>query len=530
MTLAIRNTISPPFTGTIGDRLTCEAPVHADDIAGVRLAWCGGIEVPDGTDAGAYLARLYATKGIEFPKEITGNFAIAGYDPSTRRPFLIRDAAGTIPLYYTRGSNGEIRFSTVLRDLINTGDRHGLNPEALLDFLTFFWSLRDKTFFKGIHGVPQGTALVDGECRQWYSFEHGPEKRDGDYWRETVVEALRHAAGRSLGARVGCHLSGGIDSSVITVLVNELLGKPPETFAASFPDYPEYDESPYGQLVAENIGAPFHRATVAADDFRERFSEMVRAVEEPKCHPPVFARFMLEECSRRYGCSRIITGRGADELFTGYDSHRAGQLINHRARRTVFSAEQRGLLLRPEFLREQAYSPEDEYDSVFAQSHEDAPLARVLKLDFHGLLNNWLALDFKISSHFGGEIVHPFLDREVMDLALRIPLELKCPGDDPKRLLKDAVRRLLPDSLLSRKKVGFRTPMSEMLRAGLEPYARDVLHEDASPFFDWFDPAGVRSVVDSHFSGQRNWGWQVWALMCVREWCRLFVENSGYGR
>jgi len=88
------------------------------------------------------------------------------------------------------------------------------------------------------------------------------------------------------------------------------------------------------------------------------------------------------------------------------------------------------------------------------------------------------------------------------------------------------VANMLPQSVLTRKKVGFRTPMGEMFRDGLEPFVRDSFKERNSAFWNIFEPAAVNALIEEHFAEKRNWGWQLWAMLCVKEWCRRFIDST----
>jgi len=454
---------------------------------------------------------------------------VAICDMQDRRTLLARDRAGTVPLYYARGENGQLLFGTHIRDLLPRLGSVELEPAALLDYLTFLWSLEGKTFFSGVKLVPPGSVYNNGQIEQYFTFEHcQPEMRNERQWCESIVAVLTEAVSDVVQPRLGSHLSGGVDSSAMAVLVARVAGSPARAFVATFPDYPEYDEAPYAQMVADEIGAELIRVAARPEHLSETLSDVILAAEEPKCHPPVFPRYFLESAAARAGCRVMVSGRGADELFTGYDWHKEDCLANQLARRTVFGRRERAALVRPEFLGKTDYDPERAYARVLAACPGSAPLERVMALDFYTLMANWLVLDYKLSARFGIEPAAPFLDRRVIDLALSIPPEVKRRDNKPKALLKEAFTGLVPQDVIDRKKVGFRTPMGEMLRDGLEGFIRDTLCEDTGFFWEVFTPAGVGGLVDQHFAGERNLGWQIWALLCVREWCRLFIDTGGW--
>ncbi|MDX9973676.1 MAG: asparagine synthase-related protein [FCB group bacterium] len=499
---------------------------HVDPLRGTTVAWEGRILLPPGHETGSYLCNCYSEHGVGFAARLRGRFAIALHDPSANEVLLARDAGGTVPLYYANAADGRLVFGSRIEEVLSRTGPASLNPAALIDFLTFFWTLEGETFFRGVQLLPAATVYRGGRLDNFFPFEHRPESRSEDAWCEAIVDTLRTVLREGTVPEAACHLSGGIDSSLMVVMLTALNKRAPQSFVAKFPKYEAYDESPYAQMVAESVGSELNRTVVEPSLFPHALYELLKAIEEPKCHPPVFPRYLLEDAASKKGCVQMVTGRGADELFTGYDSHLRASLDDHRKRRTQFDAELRGRVLRPEFIRAADYEPEAAYDALYDTCRGGTTLERVLALDARTLLANWLVIDYKMGARFGIESVAPFMDRRVMDLALRIPIEVKCPDDRPKALLKRAAEPLLPHEVIHRKKVGFRTPMGEMFREGLEGFVREMLGPGDSSYWDVFEPAGVSALVEEHFAGTRNLGWQLWALLCCRAWFDLYIDGK----
>ncbi|MBI4559419.1 MAG: hypothetical protein HY706_17670 [Candidatus Hydrogenedentes bacterium] len=515
--------------GSVNASIQGEGCQYTDPAGRVAVLWSGRIAFGSALsdeETGRRILQLYAEHGLQFPKHLPGRFALALHDSDHQRTLLARDAAGLEPLYYASVSDGRLIFGSTICDVLPELGLVTLNPAALLDYLAFFWSLDDKTFFQGVHLLPQGTVYCNGRTERYSEFEPAPEERSVAEWSEAILEALTNATNAVRSEAMGCHLSGGIDSSLLTVLLGQDRAVPPPAFVAAFPEYPDHDEARFGRIVARRLGVELVEIAPKPSELPEVFSDMIRTIEEPKCHPPVFPRFLLETTAAGRGLRTMVGGRGADELFTGYEWHRDAALARHREVRTVFNAEQRARLLRPEFLAEVDYGPEAAYEQVLEDCPSSTPLEKILALDFRTLLANWLVLDYKISRRFGIQPAAPFLDRRVIELALRIPAELKRLNGEPKGLLKSAVVHLLPAEVLDRRKVGFRTPFGEMLRAGLENFVRESLHEDSSAFWSVFNPEGVSQLVKDHFRGDSNQGWQIWAVLCIREWFRQFLDGK----
>lgn len=513
--------------GEISDKLSCPNDFFSHEETGVSIAWTGHIGETRKLAAPPpqQIFELYERHGADFVRHLPGSFAVALHDPRKSQWFLARDRAGTIPLYYTRTSSGSLFFSTTIRPLLFHVDSVELHGPALVDFLTHLWALDGKTFFKGIKLLAQGAVLTAQGERRYFSLEHKTESRSEEEWRQAILETFDACIRDAATPAAACHLSGGIDSSLVAEALSRLTGQPAAAYCVSFPDYPAYDETPFARIAATRVGANLHEVPVRPADFPKTLPTLLRVIEEPKCHPPVFTRFILEAATRAGGHDTVLTGRGADELFTGYDAHRKENLRDHRQRRTIFDATQRTALIQPDFASTFEYDVRGAYDQVFDSCPGQQPLEQIMAFDFQTLMANWMVLDYKISAHHEAQCIAPFLDQRMIDLALSIPLAVKCPGDSPKALLRDTVRGRLPEEIVTREKVGFRTPMGEMMRDGLEEYIRDTLQPDQSACWDYLNPKGVQSIVREHFSGQRNLGWQIWGLLSFKEWCKAFLDT-----
>lgn len=503
---------------------------YRDTASDTVVSWSGHPCLERREAAGDDLADAYLRAGVQFASKITGPFAIHIHRPADDVNVLARDPMGCVPLYFSESpEDGSLACADRIAPLVSDRSKRALHPPALLDFLAFMWPVDGKTFFDGVRLVPPGTVMAfrSGSTPETFSCPIGTPPQDRLDKQSLLVqirETLETAVVQAIRTDTGCHLSGGVDSSVVTVLAaGHAIPKPP-AFVAAFPEYSADDESPFAQLAADRAGVELHRSYARPEDLPRVFNDMMQTIEEPKCHPPVFPRFLLEAVAARHGCRNLLSGRGADELFTGYDWHNDAQLVEHRARRTVFSREARARLLRADFLRAADYDPETAYEEVFAACGGETLLERILEFDRKTILANWLILDHKISRRFGIEPVSPFLDARVAKLACSIPVDLRREDGRPKALLKQAVRGLIPDEVIDRKKFGFRTPFGEMLRNGLEAFVRSELATDTSAFWEVFEPSGVHALVDNHFSGRHNFGWQLWAVMGIREWFRVNVD------
>jgi asparagine synthase (glutamine-hydrolysing) len=374
---------------------------------------------------------------------------------------------------------------------------------------------------------------------------------------------------------LGMFLSGGIDSSAIAALMARLIDRPLQTFSVAFKDR-AFNELEYARQVAEAIHADAHEIVIDDRDFFGALPTLVWHEDEPIAHPSSVPLFFVSALARQH-VTVVLTGEGSDELLAGYGKYlraawnwRAGtvyeRLVPASMRATIASGlvprlpsklgryarrsflamdrspesmffdnfasirlvDQRGLLSAPGrdgATRAQAYGA--------SMAHFETPnggstlLDRLLYADIKTYLVELLMKQDQMSMAASIESRVPFLDHKLVEFAAQLPDAWKLSGLTTKRVLREAMKGLLPDSILNRPKMGFPVPFAQWTRDGWNDVVRDVLLDRRARERGIIDPAAVDALLRDHAAGRTAGGDRLWSLFNLELWYRTFVDKQG---
>ncbi len=483
---------------------------------GSIVVWSGEL-YPDVDDWGERIYELYRAKGGDFPLYLDGEFAIVIWDAQTRRTVVTRDPVGVVPLYECEWGDS-LLVSDHIDGLLALGYEAEINWKAVADFFCFFWTLGDKTFFRGVRRFPAGTVSCGGRRHRYWSYVQEGTVTDIDSAVRGVRASLENAVEKRLvvDQEVGCHLSGGVDSSVLAILLSNRCRESLHTLSVRVDggnDETQWVEKMLAQLEGDHTWIePDAKEVIRAVPI------IARILGEPMCYPSVLSRYFLDE---RTSVSRIFNGRGVDELFSGYMWHLPPHLDNHLGRRTVF---QRDAILRilPS-LEDLGYDPVEAYMDLYQEFPAYGALERTLHVDYHTLLRSWLAVEYSCSRAFKHVALMPALDMDVVNLAASIDSRHKANEQEAKMVFKRAFADLLPGEILSRTKVGLNMPFAAILRGGGAETARAWIWGAEEADFPEMDLDFVREMFLRHLRGEVEWGWQFWAILLFMHWKRLYI-------
>ena len=462
-----------------------------------------------------------------------------------------------------------------------------LNPEALHQFLTFLWSPDPNTLFDGIKTVPPAHLLHfkhdEIKLEQWWdvSFTHIEEGRNEAWWRERTLETLDKVVRMEMVSDVplGSFLSGGIDSSGITALMQRHVnGQRISTYTVGIESQDlRYDIIPddvrWARRVNEQLQTDYHEIMLQPS-VAELLPKLVYHMEEPPIDMAI-PSYLISRAARET-LTVMLSGMGGDEVFAGYPRQMAmkiasafdpvPQLLRRPLMKTVAGALPGGLpgkFTAPlrnakKFARSAALDFEDRYlgygtyfsddmkrrlytdewraitrdydayaahRAYFARVSDAAPLNRLLYVDLKTFLPclNLMTTD-KTSMAANLEVRVPFLNREMIEMAARMPPRLKLHGLKRKYVLKRALEGVLPHDVIWRRKAGFGAPIRSWLRGPLKPLISDLLSEDAVKRRGLFRPNEVKHVVNANFSGREDYNLQVFQLLGLELWHRTFID------
>lgn len=483
---------------------------------GSIVVWSGQL-YPDADDWGERIYELYRAKGLDFPLYLDGEFAIVIYDAQTRRTIVTRDPVGVVPLYECELGDA-LLVSDHIDGLLALGYEAEVNWEAVADFFRFFWTLGDKTFFQGVRRFPAGTVSCGGRRNKYWSYIQEGTLADIESAARELRASLENAVEKRLvvDQEVGCHLSGGVDSSVLAMLLSDKCRELLRTLSIRVDG--GNDETQWVERMLAELRSDHTWIQPRAKEVIWAVPKIAGILGEPMCYPSVLSRYFLDE---RTSLLRIFNGRGVDELFSGYTWHLPPHLDNHLTRRTVF---QRDTILRIlPCLEDLGYDPVEVYMDLYQEFPAYGPLERTLHVDYHTLLRSWLAVEYYCSRAFQHVALMPVLDTDVVNLAAGINSRHKASEQEAKIVFRRAFADLLPGEILSRNKVGLNMPFSAILRGEAAETARAWVWGAEKGDFPEMELGFVREMFLKHLRGEVEWGWQFWAILLYMHWKRLYI-------
>jgi asparagine synthase (glutamine-hydrolysing) len=437
------------------------------------------------------ILKAYAEWGPRCVERFYGMFAFAIWERDSGRVVLARDRLGIKPLYYAE-LPGRLRFASTLPALLAAGGIDtNIDPAALHHYMSWHAVVpAPRTIIKGVRKLAPATICTiepDGRRREeiYWSIAVGPRAEDRNFkeadWREAIRVTLSKAVERRRVADVpvGVLLSGGLDSSILVAMLAELGQNDLKTFSVGFEKVGdvEGDEFRYSDLIAQRFGTDHHRIKVDSSRAIDALPGMVAAMSEPMMSHDAIGFYVLSQEVAKY-VKVAQSGQGADEIFGGYHWYQALMRSNDATEdyaRVYFDRDhaEMGEALAPALMNGD-YSREF-VDEFFRNCRSSSPVDKTLQIDTQIMLvDDPVKRVDNMAMAWGLETRVPFLDHEVVELAARVPAELKV-RDGGKYILKEASRGLVPDEVIDRPKGYFPVPALKYIRGAFLDFVRDVL-------------------------------------------------------
>ena len=530
------------------------------------------------------IVHAYEEWGDDCVKRFRGMFAFALWDAPKRRLLLVRDRLGVKPLYWALVNN-RLLFASEIKAILESGLIEARpNERVIPEVLATRYTSNTETMFQGIYKLLPAHRLVfeDGRVtttQYWDLPADGPDPAYERLPERDLVAKFRSLLQESVRLRLmsdvpfGMFLSGGIDSSAVLALMTKEINRPVETFSVAFADR-AFSELEYARQAARAVGANAHEVVIDDADFFGALPRLVWHEDEPIAHPSSVPLHFVSELARKH-VKVVLTGEGSDELLAGYGKY-PRSLLNWKAagiyerfvpaavRTSVASSlvprlparlgrvAQRSFLAVPRDpgamffdtfagmpLRLQrellagrvsaaaanAYAPSLEY---FERTHARAGVLNgLLYTDIKTYLVELLMKQDQMSMSASVESRVPFLDHMLVQFAARLPERMKLDGFTTKRILRQAMKGVVPDSILSRPKMGFPVPFAQWIRGPWNGVMREVLLDRRTRERGLINPQAVEALLDGHRDGARTGGDAIWALVNLELWYRTFIDGDG---
>lgn len=523
---------------------------------------------------------------------LVGMFAIAWYDRRNGRLTLIRDRLGKKPLYF--GTVGDtLFFGSQPKSFFQHPDwKPEVDRSSVAAFMRYGYLPAPRSIYRGLEILrPAERVDIEGGCiaaRGLYwdvrklaaAAQSKPHQLSDAEAKGELETRMREAVRQRLVSDVplGAFLSGGIDSSTITALMQKESSRPVKTFSIGF-DEAEYDESKHAAAIAKHLGTEHHELVVRPADALDVIPRMAEYYDEPFADASQVPTYLLCKLTRQH-VTVALSGDGGDELLAGYSRYRIANEIL-AGTRTIPRA------LRPAAARFIERMPDTVWQNLeplVPKRYGSSPLAqRVRKLAdlldlgaeervFQGIVGQWpepnrlvpgahheddpiwtgaLAAELpdptrrfqmldtltylpdnilvkvdRASMAVALEARVPLLDHRVVEFTLGLPGHMLMRNGETKWLLRQVLYDHVPRALLDRPKTGFMMPIDQWLRGPLRDWAEELLDEKQLEADGILDPKLIRDTWAQHLSGQINWQYRLWCILMFQAWKQRWMDGG----
>jgi len=519
--------------------------------------------------------NAWAEWGSESVLKFNGMFAFAIWDKEELQLTLVRDRYGIKPLYYTRQGNCILFGSEIKAILAHPSYQTDLDRCALLEYFTFQNIFTDRTLFKDVSLLPAGSILTinvaqksaSSPSRYWdFHFHETDQVLSETEYIEEFDKLFRQAVNRQLvsDVEVGAYLSGGMDSGSITAVAAQHLPYI-KTFTCGF-DLSSasglelgFDEREMAEAMSYLFKTEHYEMVLKAGDMERAMNKLVYYLEDLRVGQS-YPNYYMAQLASKF-TKVVLAGTGGDELFGGYPWRYYRVVVNNNFEEYIDKYYLHWQRLIPNREIKKVFQPiwddvkdiwtRDIFRDVFAD-HADK-LAKPEDYINHSLyfesktfLHGLLLVDDKLSMAHSLETRVPFLDNDLVDFAMRLPVRYKLgnlknitrinenePGDkiskyfqktrDGKLLVRKVMSRYIPEEVTTGEKKGFSGPDASWFKGDSIEYVRKTIMHNNARIYEYLNPNEVKRLVNDHINGKQNSRLLIWSLLSFENWCKNFL-------
>ena len=522
------------------------------------------------------IIALYQEYGFKCLEHLRGMFALGIWDNARQTLFLARDRIGKKPLFYFHNGQTFIFASEIKCLLEYPGIDRQVDFEALYDYFKYMYVPDPKTIYKGIRKLPPGHFLVysrEGTRVEEYwdiSFSH-KKILDEQQAAEELLALLEQCVRiRQISdVPLGAFLSGGIDSSGVVALMARQQARPVTTCSIGF-DEQAFNETAFARVIAEKYQTDHHEFTVR-QNAEKILPKLVYHFDEPFADASAVPTYYVSKLARSK-VTVALSGDGGDENFAGYEKYHIDDIENRfrnllpaLLRNTLFPPLSRFLyrmhsvqlqkgatllaalsrspdygfyltntdfhddlwksVINDDTRRAVAdYDPFDVTRHYYWKADTDNHLARILYTDLKTYLPGGILVKVdRMSMANSLEVRAPILDHRIVEFAASLPEGFKYRHGEKKYILKQAFKKILPDEIMYRPKMGFSIPLSTWFRGELKTFAHKNLTGEESGLKHFFNQSALLRIWEDHQTGKRDYSNVLWRLLLFELWFQEFL-------
>ncbi len=518
-----------------------------------------------------------AEYGTTFFEKLDGMFAVAAWHKPTKTLWLSRDRFGVKPLYYFQ-QNGVLLFASEIKAFLkHPAFKVEVNLSALNEYFTFQNVFTFNTLFAGVTMLPPANTVkvnVDTPLlhNSWWDYDFSEPDNNISFEEATeeTERLLTKAVSKQMVADVpvGSYLSGGMDSGSLSVLASKHVGRL-YTFTAGF-EMSEvqgveagYDERIDAELTANFIKSEHYEQVLNAGDIKFALPKLVWHLEDLRVGMS-YPSYYISRLASKF-VKVCLQGTGGDELYGGYPwrYYRVFQSLNQKEFfnnyygfwQRLTNDEDKQHLFQPHVLEKiKIEEPREIFERVFTfneklkYSTAEEQIQNSLYFEIKTFLPGLLLVGDKLAMAHGLEERFPFLDNDLVNFAQKIPVKHKLGNlelmkkidenqlgnkqkaysdfDDGKNVLRKAMKDILPEKIVNRKKQGFSAPDESWYRGENAAYVKELLLGKNIACHQFINPAFIEKTIYEHCEKRINHRLLLWSLMNFEWWCRLFLNGE----
>ncbi|PEW41677.1 asparagine synthase (glutamine-hydrolyzing) [Bacillus cereus] len=511
------------------------------------------------------IVALYAQVKEECVNYLRGMYTFVIWDRQEKKLFGARDHFGIKPLYIAQ-QNDITFFASEKKSILHVMQDKGVNPTALQHYFTYQYGPEPETLTNDINKIEPGHYFIKEIGKELEVYRYWkPYFNASDIKKEEHIRAIRDVLYDSVKVHmrsdvpVGAFLSGGIDSSIIASIAKEI-NPNLLTFSVGF-EHRGFSEIDVAKETAEKLGVKNYSVLVTPQEFMNEFPKIMWHMDDPLADPAAVPLYFVAKEARKH-VTVVLSGEGSDELFGGYNIYREPNSLKMfsyipTSGRTVLKALS-GVLkegFKGKSFLERGCTPieerycgnakifrEEEKIKLIKSYNESVNYKDVTKPLYNEIndyddvskmqyidMYTWLRGDIllkadKMSTAHSLELRVPFLDKEVFDVASKIPTELKIANRTTKAILREAVRGIVPDHVLDRKKLGFPVPIRHWLKDEMYDWALNIIKESKTEHL--IDKKYVLNLLEAHRTDKGDHSRKIWTVLTFMVWHQIYIEHT----
>jgi len=526
------------------------------------------------------ILHLYKEYGSDSVNLLNGMFAFIIYDKSLNKLFIARDHFGIKPLYWFHNKK-LIAFGSEIKALLVHPDiKAEADSDHLYEYLTFQFIMGEGTMFRNIFKILPGHFMsIDLKTwgikqeKYWEPNFRIDQFHTEEYFITELKTVLEETISQQLRSDVplGTYLSGGIDSSLVTIMASKLLNKPIKSFSGAFKEGPEFDELKYARIAANSANAELFEIFPTEQEFIDLIPKLIYFLDEPVAGPGLFPQYIVSKLASQH-VKVILGGQGGDEIFGGYTRYLVAYLeqalkgaiyeSNEEAEHIVslesilpnLPTLRQYVPMMKNFWKEGSFEPMDRryfhlidrMDSTSEFFHKDfisecknetifnkfsvyfnnpetkSYFNKMTHFDMFGSLPGLLQVEDRVSMSVSIESRVPLLDKRIVDLISRIPAGMKFKGGEMKYLLKKAIKDIIPKEIMNRKdKMGFPVPLHLWSKNKAKGFILDTLLSKKAKERNMINTEYVEKLINAEQPFSRG----LWGLLSLELWYGQFIDK-----